>query len=79
VKSLAVEGQVSRHTYIAPPGRTATELLRNYKLEFMKIAEEEGLSQILAYNEADERMILGNTRDAKPRYYVVFVTSYKDG
>jgi OOP family OmpA-OmpF porin len=101
-KSLAVEGQVSRYTYIAPPGRTATELLRNYKLEFQrmaidtmyekkagergwfgptfdKIAEEDGLSQILAYNEADERLLVGKTRDVKPSYYLVFVTSYKDG
>jgi OmpA-OmpF porin, OOP family len=101
-KSLPVEGQISRYTYIAPAGRTATELLRNYKLEFQrlgldtlyekkagergwfgptldKIAEEDGLSQILAYNEADERMLAGRSRAAKPSYYVVFVTSYNDG
>lgn len=101
-KSLPVEGQVSRYTYIAPTGRTATELLRNYKLEFQrlgletlyekkageagwfgptfdKIAEEDGLSQILAYNEADERMLVGKSHAAKPGYYVVFVTSYNDG
>src|SRR5450755_4163772 len=102
VKSLAIEGQVSRYAYVAPAGRTATELLRNYKLEFQrlgldtlyekkagergwfgptldKIAEEDGLSQILAYNEADERMLVGKSRAAKPSYYVVFVTSYSDG
>ena len=101
-KSLPVDGQLSRYTYIAPAGRTSTELLRNYKLEFQrlgletvyekkvgergwfgptfdKIAEEDGLSQILAYNEADERMLVGKSRAAKPTYYVVFVTSYKDG
>lgn len=101
-KSLRVEGQISRYTYIAPAGRTATELLRNYKLEFQrlgldtiyekkagergwfgptfdKIADEDGLSQILAYNEADERMLAGKSRAAKPSYYVVFVTSYNDG
>lgn len=101
-KSLPVEGQISRYTYIAPAGRTATELLRNYKLEFQrlgldtlyekkagergwfgptldKIAEEDGLSQILAYNEADERMLVGKSRAAKPSYYVIFVTSYNDG
>src|SRR6185369_4721356 len=44
-----------------------------------KIAEEDGLSQILAYNEADERLLVGKSRDAKPTYYVVFATSYKDG
>jgi OOP family OmpA-OmpF porin len=102
IKSLAVEGQVSRCTYLAPDGRTATELLRNYKLEFQRpgldtlyekkatgtgwfgpaftrIAEENGLSQILAYNEADERVLVGKSRDARPTYYMIFVTSYKDG
>lgn len=101
-KSLTVEGQVSRYTYIAPAGRTATEMMRNYRLElqrlgmdilyekkagergwfgpaFDKIAEEDGLSQILSYNEADERMLSGKSRAAKPSYYVIFVTSYKDG
>lgn len=101
-KSVSVDGQVSRYTYVAPAGRTATEVVRNYKIEFQrlgletvyekkagergwfgptfdKIAEEDGLSQILAYNEADERMLVGRTRAAKPTYYVVFVTSYKDG
>jgi OOP family OmpA-OmpF porin len=101
-KSLPVEGLISRHTYIAPAGRTATELMRNYKLEFQRLgietmfekkagepgwfgpgynkaAEEDGLSQILAYNEADERLIVGKSKDAKPTYYVVFVTSYRDG
>lgn len=101
-KSLPVEGQVSRYAYIAPAGRTATELLRNYKLEFQRlgletlyekkagehgwfgptfdnIAEEDGLSQVLAYNEADERMLVGKSRGGTPTYYLVFVTSYKDG
>ena len=100
-KSLPVEGQVSRYAYIAPAGRTATELLRNYKLEFQRlgleeyekkagehgwfgptfdnIAEEDGLSQILAYNEADQRMLVSKSRDRTPTYYLVFVTSYKDG
>lgn len=101
-KSLRVEGQVSRYTYIAPAGRTATEMMRNYRLEFQrlgvdilyekkagergwfgpafdKIAEEDGLAQILSYNEADEQMLSGKSRAAKPSYYVIFVTSYKDG
>src|SRR5206468_3094174 len=39
-KSLPVEGQVSRYAYIAPAGRTATELLRNYKLEFQRLGVE---------------------------------------
>jgi OOP family OmpA-OmpF porin len=102
VKSLAIEGQVSRYAYVAPAGRTATELLRNYKLEFArlgvetlyekgvgapgwfgptleKIVVEDGLSQILAYNEADEPVLVGKSKAAKPTYYMVFVTSYKDG
>ena len=101
-KTLSVEGQLSRYTYAAPEGRTATELLRNYKLEFQrlgletlyekkvgergwfgpgfeKIADEDGLGQILAYNEADERLIVGKSHDPKPSYFLVFVTSYKDG
>jgi len=102
LKSLSVDGQISRTTYIAPPSRTPTEMLRNYRLEFQrlgldiiyekkpgergwfgptfdKIAEDDGLSQILAYNEAEERMLVGKSRTAKPSYYVVFVTAYKDG
>ena len=101
-KSLNVEGQVSHYTYVAPVGRTTTELLRNYRLEFQRmglvplyekktgdrgwfgptfnqIADEDGISQILAYHESDEQMLVGKTRDAKPSYYMVFVTSYKDG
>ena len=42
VKSLAIEGQVSRYAYVAPVGRTATELLRNYKLEFARLGLETG-------------------------------------
>jgi len=102
VKSLAIEGQVSRYAYVAPAGRTATELLRNYKLEFArldldtlyekgagapgwfgptleKIVVEDGLAGILAYNEADERVLVGKSKAAKPTYYMVFVTSYRDG
>jgi len=46
---------------------------------FDKVAEDSDLSQILAYNEAEERMLVGKSKDANPTYYVVFVTSYKDG
>jgi OmpA-OmpF porin, OOP family len=46
---------------------------------FDKIASEIDLSQILAYDEVDERLLVGKNRDAKPSYYVVFVTAYKDG
>jgi outer membrane protein OmpA-like peptidoglycan-associated protein len=46
---------------------------------FDKIAGETDLAQILAYDEDDERLLVGKSRDAKPSYYVVFVTAYKDG
>jgi OmpA-OmpF porin, OOP family len=46
---------------------------------FDNIATETDLSQILAYGEADERLLVGKSRDAKPSYYVVFVTAYGDG
>jgi OOP family OmpA-OmpF porin len=46
---------------------------------FDKIAAEIDIAQILAYDEADERILVGRSKDAKPSYYVVFVTAYKDG
>jgi OOP family OmpA-OmpF porin len=42
-------------------------------------ADEDHLGQILAYNEAQERVLAGKTKDAKPAYYYVFVTAYRDG
>lgn len=42
-------------------------------------ADEDGVGQILAYNEAQERVLSGKSKDAQPRWYFVFVTSYKDG
>ncbi|MDR3698338.1 MAG: hypothetical protein P4L56_01805 [Candidatus Sulfopaludibacter sp.] len=36
-KSIRVEGQLSRYTYLAPAGRTGTEILRNYRLEFQRL------------------------------------------
>jgi OOP family OmpA-OmpF porin len=44
-----------------------------------QVAEEDHLGQILAYNEAQERVLAAKSKDAKPTYYYVFVTSYKDG
>ena len=99
-KSKQIEGLVSYYTYLAPEGRTPTELFRNYKQEFQrlgiqtlyeknagqagwfgptldKVAEESDLSQILAYDEADERIMVGKSKDASPSYYLVFVTTYK--
>jgi OOP family OmpA-OmpF porin len=101
-KSLKVDGQVSRYTYLAPAGRSPAELFLNYKSEFQRlgvevlyekstaergwfgptldpIANEDGLMQILAYNEAEERVIVGKSKDAQPTHYYVFVTSYHDG
>jgi OOP family OmpA-OmpF porin len=46
---------------------------------FDAIAEEDNLKQILAYNEAEERVLVGRSKEAKPAYYYVFVTSYGDG
>ena len=101
-KSKQIEGLVSYYTYLAPEGRTPTELFRNYKQEFQrlgiqtlyeknagqagwfgptldKVAEDSDLSQILAYDEADERLMVGKSNDTNPSYYLVFVTAYKDG
>ena len=44
-----------------------------------QIAEEDQLGQILAYNESQERLLVGKSKDAQPVYYYVFVTAYKDG
>jgi outer membrane protein OmpA-like peptidoglycan-associated protein len=46
---------------------------------FDKIAEEVGVAQILAYNEDEERIVVGKSHDAQPNYFVVFVSAYKDG
>ncbi|HEX4485359.1 MAG TPA: OmpA family protein [Terriglobales bacterium] len=45
---------------------------------YNKIAEDVDVSQILAYNEDEERFLVGKTHDGAS-YYVVFVTAYKDG
>jgi outer membrane protein OmpA-like peptidoglycan-associated protein len=37
------------------------------------------VGQILAYNEAQERVLVAKSKDAKPTYFYIFVTSYKDG
>jgi outer membrane protein OmpA-like peptidoglycan-associated protein len=101
-KSVKVEGLVSRYTYVAPAGRTPTELLRNYKLEFQRldlvtlyekgtsdsgwfgptltpISVEDKIGDILAYNQEQERVLVGKSKDASPTYYYVFVTSYRAG
>ena len=101
-KSLNVDGLVSRYTYLAPAGRTPTELFRNYETEFQRlglvtlykkgaaergwfgptleqIANEDQLGQILAYNESQERVLVGKSKEARPTYYYVFVTAYRDG
>lgn len=46
---------------------------------FDKIAGESDIAQILAYDEDDERLLVGKSRDSNPSYYVIFVTAYKDG
>ncbi len=42
-----------------------------------QVANEDKLNQILAYNEADERVLVGKSKDGA--YYYIFVTSYRDG
>src|SRR5437667_6589824 len=42
------------------------------------IAGEDHLGQI-AYNENQERVLVGKSKDATPTYYYVFVTAYLDG
>ena len=44
-----------------------------------QIADEDQLGQILAYNENQERVLVGKSKDAKPTYYYLFVTAYADG
>jgi OmpA-OmpF porin, OOP family len=101
-KSVHVEGLVSRYTYLIPAGRTTTEVLRNYKLEFQRldlvtlyekgasdpgwfgptlvpIQVEDKIADILTYNQDQERVLTGRTKDPSPTFYYVFVTSYRDG
>ncbi len=101
-KSLKVEGLISRYTYMAPDGRTPTELFRNYQLDFQRLGlvtlyqkaagepgwfgptmghaeDEDGLGQILSYNQDVERVLVAKTKDARPIYYYCFVTAYRDG
>ena len=46
---------------------------------FDQIDTDCDLAQILTYDGADERLMVGQTKDAKPSYYMVFVTAYNDG
>jgi OOP family OmpA-OmpF porin len=43
------------------------------------IASEDSLGQILAYNEAQERVLVARSKDAAPTHYYLFVTAYRDG
>ncbi len=44
-----------------------------------RASDEDGLGQILGYNEAQERVLSGKSKDPQPVWYFVFVTAYKDG
>jgi hypothetical protein len=44
-----------------------------------RVADEDQLGQILDYNEEQERVLVAKSKDAKPAYYYIFVTSYRDG
>lgn len=46
---------------------------------FGKMEEEDGLSQMLEYNEDEERVLVAKSKDETPTYYYLFVTTYKDG
>jgi OOP family OmpA-OmpF porin len=46
---------------------------------FSQIAKASDIGDILAYNQDDERMLVGKSKDAQPTYYVCFVTAYRDG
>ena len=46
---------------------------------FNNVATDSDISQILAYNEAEERLLVGKSGGPNPSYYLVFVTAYKDG
>ena len=46
---------------------------------FNPAADACDLGQILAYDEADEHMLVGQSKDVSPTYYQVFVTAYRDG
>jgi OOP family OmpA-OmpF porin len=46
---------------------------------FGQIANANDLSQILGYDEAEERLLVGKSKDASSSYYLVFVTAYVDG
>jgi outer membrane protein OmpA-like peptidoglycan-associated protein len=49
-KSFKVEGLVSFYTYLAPVGRTNTELIRNYKQEFQRL----GLTMLYEKGSGDK-------------------------
>jgi OmpA-OmpF porin, OOP family len=44
-----------------------------------RASDEDGIGQILQYNEAQERVLSGKSKDPQPVWYFVFVTAYKDG
>ncbi len=46
---------------------------------FSEISNQDDLGQILAYNESQERLLVGRSKGPQPTYYEVFVTAYKDG
>ncbi len=44
-----------------------------------QVADEDGLGQILGFNQEQERVLVAKSKDAQPTYYYVFVTSYSAG
>jgi outer membrane protein OmpA-like peptidoglycan-associated protein len=45
---------------------------------FTKVAKASDIGDILAYNQDEERMVVGKSKEAQPTYYVVFVTAFRD-
>jgi OOP family OmpA-OmpF porin len=44
-----------------------------------RAAEQDGLGQILFYNQDQERVLTGKSKDAQPVWYYVFITTYRAG
>jgi OmpA-OmpF porin, OOP family len=44
-----------------------------------QISDEDELGQILQFDENQERLLIGKSKEVKPTFYYVFVTAYGDG
>jgi outer membrane protein OmpA-like peptidoglycan-associated protein len=46
---------------------------------FGQVAKDSAIGDILAYNESQERVLVGKSKEAHPTYYYFFITVYRDG